>query len=134
MKKQFAAITLAVLSTVPASAFACSFNYSIYAAESISKRITAQIGKYVTNEYCQKYNKEYQIVIIAQGYMTETLSVGHSIVGLRKRGSNVYPANARSGFRSKEGNHAVSVSFDLAAQTAMDNLIDVMSDMDGNLN
>lgn len=96
MKKQFAAITLAVLSAVPASAFACSFNYSIYAAESISKRISAQIGKYVTNEYCQKYNKEYQIVIIAQGYMTETLSVGHSIVGLRKRGSNVYPANARN--------------------------------------
>lgn len=134
LKKALAVFGLAIIGMIPGTILACTFNYKVYADSSINKRIDAEIGSKVTDEYCRKYNKNYQIVIIAQAYMNESGSLGHSIVGLRKRGTDSVPANSRAGYRYKSGNFAISTSYDLAALSALDNLVDVMADLEKNLN
>lgn len=78
---------------LPSISSACTFTYSHYGDDSIKKRIDKVIGPKVTAEYCNKYNKNYQIVLITHSYMNTERSIAHAIVGLRKRGTKDFPTS-----------------------------------------
>lgn len=119
---------------LPMSSHACEFTFQTYAAKPVKDRISKEIGKKVTDEWCKKYTKKYEIVIISSAYSITENSLGHSIVGFRKKGTKTTPGNHRSSYFVKSGNYAISVSYDLAAKTALDSLTDAMSDIQSYLN
>jgi len=133
IKKIFASAIVAV-SLNPAISSACTFNYHVYGSSPIKERIDAKIAEKVTDEYCKKYNKEYQIVIITSAFTSSKQSLGYSIVGFRKRGTKDVPANSRSGYWVKDGNYAIGVAYDMAASIALDHIVDAMSDIPSYLN
>jgi hypothetical protein len=74
----------------------------------------------VTDEYCKKYNDKYEIFIATSFYMNKDESLGHAIVGLRKRGTDNYPSKSMSAYRRKAGNFAIGLSYDLATTAALE--------------
>lgn len=132
MKKQLLSLSvLALFAGVAGNVAACTFSWHHYGDDSVYKRIKEQIGSVVTDDYCAKYNKGYEIVVITNNYMSDRESIGHASVGLRKRGTKDVPIARMSGYRSEKGNFVVSKSYDLATQAAIENLMDLMSDLDG---
>lgn len=119
-----------VFLALSASASACTFSWHHYGADQTYKRLQGSIGKSVTDEYCNKYNKTHEIVVITDSYVNEKRTLAHVIVGLRKRGENNMPAKRFSSYNFEDGNFVVGKGYELAAALAVDTVKDVMSDMD----
>lgn len=134
MMKKIVASAIVAASLSPAISLACTFSYQVYGNTAIKERIDAEIGNKVTEEYCKKYNKEYQIVILTSAFTSSKQSLGYALVGLRKKGTKDVPANARSGYWARDGNYAIGVAYEMAAKTALENIVDVMSDIPSFLN
>lgn len=134
MFKKIIACAFVFTSLLPGIASACQFSYYVYSNKPVRERIDREIPQKVTDEFCKKYSKKYEIVIIADPYTSTTQSLGHAIVGFRKKGSKDVPANNRTAYQSQDGNYAISVSYDFAANAAMNSLTDAMSDISSYLN
>lgn len=131
MKKHTLSLAIsALLLAVAGNAAACTFSWRHFGDDAVDKRIKEQIGAAVTDAYCSKYGKSAEIVVITDNYTTSTTALGHATVGLRKKGSDKMVRTRRSSFRLKDGNFVVAVGYDLAAQAAIDAVMDLMSDLD----
>jgi hypothetical protein len=96
----------------------------------VHERIAKKIGEVVTDEYCNKYNKKYEIVFFTDAYTNETRSLAHVAVGIRLRKTQNTPVNRRTAYSFKDGNYVIAKAYDLAAEKAIDNLMDIMSALD----
>lgn len=127
MKKLLLASAFLALSLTNVAATACTFNWQHYGNDEVYKRIKTQIGSAVTDEFCNKYNKNYEIFIMTNAYTNTQLSLGHATVGLRKRGDKGVPTERRSSYQSESGNFVIAKGYELAAGAALDTLKDIMS-------
>lgn len=130
MKKKLLGSTLIALSLLSSTAFGCTFSWQHYGNPQVFKRLESQIGRAVTDEYCNKYNSHYEIVVISDTYTNNQETLANVSIGFRKRGSNEVPVKRWSGYRSQKGNFVIAKAYDLAAAIATDNLMDVMSALD----
>ena len=134
MMKKFIFSAFVAATMSPAISAACTFNFHVYGDSSIRDRIKVEIGNKITDEYCLKYNKKYEIVILVSSYASSNLALGHAVVGLRKKGTKDVPAKNHQGYWTKQGNHAIGVAHDMAASIALDYVADVMSDIPSYIN
>ncbi len=127
MNKFFLTICLIVFTSLSGSAWGCTFSFHVYGPTPVNERIAKKIGEVVTDEYCNKYNKKYEIVFFTDVYTNETRSLAHVAVGIRSRKTEDIPANRRTAYSFKDGNYVIAKAYDLAAEQAIDSLMDVMS-------
>lgn len=127
MKKFLLASVFLTFSLTNVAAAACTFHWQHYGNDEVYKRIKAQIAEVVTTQYCEQFNKKYEIFIMTSAYTNSQASLGHASVGLRKRGDQGVPAKTRGSYQSEAGNFVIAKSYDLAASTALDTLKDIMS-------
>jgi len=123
------------LFTVCGSALAnCTFHWEHYGNAQVYKIIDQNIGNKVTDEYCAKLNKTHEIVIITDAFNDVRRTLVHVAVGFRKRGSNDYPIKNLSAYKFEDGNFVVGKKYQMAADLALETLMDAMSAPDDVLN
>jgi hypothetical protein len=108
----------------------CQFSYRHYGEPQTFKLIEKGIGSKVTDQYCVKYSKTHEIVLISNEYVNTKGTMAHASVGLRKRGSKELPSMRRSAYQYEEGNFVVAKGYEMGAKVSLDTLMDVMSDLD----
>ena len=133
-KKMIAAIGLALITTCGAATAGCQFKWSHYGPDQINKLIAQSIGTKVTDNFCARFNKTHEIVIISDAYSGPKRTLAHVAVGLRKRGVEDMPTKRHTAYKFEDGNFVVGKSYELAAGLAVDTVMDVMSDMDSYVN
>jgi len=127
-KKLLLAALLAVMAD--SASAACTFRWSHYGENPIRDLVAKQIGSYVTDKYCQKFNAGHEIVVQFNAYTLRDMCVGHAIVSMRKRGTKTLPVHtfsyvaADTACRTNDGARA------LAADAAFSGVKDLMSNLD----
>jgi len=112
----------------------CTFRWNHYGAEQTFARLEKSIGSKVTDQYCQRYNKTHEIVVVTHEYGDSQRTLAHVFVGLRLRNSKGYPAKNFSAYKFENGNFVVAKRYEMAADLALDTVMDVMSDLDSYAN
>jgi hypothetical protein len=133
-KEMIAAIGVALITTCGAATAGCKFEWTHYGPDQINKLIGQSIGAKVTDNFCARYNKTHEIVIISDAYSGPNRTLGHVAVALRKRGVEDVPTKRHTAYKFEEGNFVVGKSYELAAALALDTVMDVMSDLDSYVN
>jgi hypothetical protein len=100
---------LAMSFAVAGNAHACQFSWYHYGEDSTRALIAQEIGSHVSDEYCARFNAKHQLFIQSTAYVLNNVVIGHSIVGIRPRGSKVHPAETFT-----------MVSYDTAGRTSGD--------------
>jgi hypothetical protein len=111
-------------------ALSCTFSWTHYGEVQTKKRLQADIGSKVTQDYCDRYNKTHELVLITDEFQNDKRTLVHVRVGLRKRGTDTYPRLNRSSYRFEDGNFVIAKKYTMAAALTLDVLMDVMSDLD----
>lgn len=127
--KKFAAMCLTLLGLSAPSFGGCTFHWQHYGPTQNYDLIKDKIGSAITDEYCRKYNSKYEIVIMTDSYVNSERALAHVSVGLRKRGSNEFPANRFSAYKFEDGNFVIAKGYSMASALAIDTVMDVMSDL-----
>ncbi|MDT3669920.1 MAG: hypothetical protein ROZ37_06275 [Aromatoleum sp.] len=112
----------------------CTFNWEHYGPTQTYNRIEKDIGSKVTEQYCNKYNKTHQLVVITDAYVNSSRTLVHVAVALRKRGSKEVPVKRFSAYKFEDGNFVIAKGYEMAASLALDTVMDVMSDLDSYAN
>ena len=126
--KKFTAMCVTLLG-LSAPSFGCTFTWYHYGPDQVNDLMKAKIGPAVSDEYCKKYNSKYEIVIMTDTYVNSQRALAHVSVGLRKRGSNIFPSNRFSAYKFEDGDFVIGKGYSLASALAIDTVMDVMSDL-----
>lgn len=121
----------ATLTGLSATASAgCTFQWQHYGEPAVFKLIQNGIGEKVTDEYCARFNKQNEIVILTSEYTDNNRTLVHVVAGLRKRGSKDVPKYRRSGYQFEDGNFVIGKGYEMSAKLALDTVMDIMSSLD----
>ena len=108
---------------------ACTFSWTTYGDNTIRSLVAKEIGSHVTEEYCQKFNKNHQIVIEFNAYVLRNMVAGHARVGIRKRGSNVLPVESYASLTTDTNGRTQGAANDEAARATLNAIDDLMSEI-----
>lgn len=135
MKYKALLTSIAVFFAFSATASAdCTFRWTHYGADQTFNRIEKSIGSKVTTDYCERYNSTHEIVIVTHEYGNNERTLVHVLAGLRPRNSKTYPVKNFSAYKFENGNFVVAKRYEMAADLALDTVMDVMSDLDSYVN
>ena len=119
---------LVFLCSLPAYA-GCTFQWHTYGDNQIRDIVSQRIGSYVPDEYCKKFNKSHEIVIIFDAFTLRDMCVGYATVSLRKRGSETQQKSRNSAVTTNTNCRSMDGAYELAAQSSLDALKSLMANL-----
>ncbi|XLZ70079.1 hypothetical protein ABT364_26685 [Massilia sp. SR12] len=120
----------AILSVAALNANACTFSWHTYGDDAIREKLSAKIGAHVPDQYCNKFNKNHEIVLQYNAYILRNMCVAHAIASIRKRGTETLQAKTRSAVITDTECRTSGAANDLAVQASLNALDDLMSELD----
>ena len=128
MKKYLAVAALGALLVGNANAV-CRFSWFHYGTDSVQARIAKDIESHITDEYCAKFAAQHQLVVQTNYYTFSNMVIGHSIVGIRKKGTKTLPSDRLSAVFHDTGGRTTGEAQATAVRATFDALDNLMSDL-----
>jgi hypothetical protein len=127
MKKMIAALAISALAVGNASA--CKFTWYHYGDESTKMLIGQDIGSHVTDEYCAKFNAKNELFVQSTAYTLSNMTAGHSIVGIRPRGSKTHPGDTYTMLSTDTNGRTSGEAQRLAVKATLKAIDNLMSEL-----
>lgn len=115
------------LALLSQASLGCSVHWQLNGDTEIFRRLQNSIGSHFTDEWCQKYNKKYELIIVADNFHSDTETLGYATVAIRPRGSDSLPFARHAAYYHEPGNYVIGESYDLAVKVTLEALDNVMS-------
>jgi hypothetical protein len=128
MKKILAALVLCICYQGSANA-GCKFSWHHYGDNTLRDLVAQEIGGHVSDTYCAMFGDKYEIVVQFNAYTLSNMVAGHSIVGIRKKGSKSVPSENYSALVTDTSGRTAGAANNKAVQATLSALDDLMSEL-----
>lgn len=104
----------------------CQFSWHSYGDKAIHNAVERNIGRYVTDHYCNKFNARHEIVMTFDAYTLRNMCVGHASVSMRKRGTKTQQQRRFTQVVADTDCRSFDGARQLATEAALDGVKDLM--------